>query len=96
MNREQTRRIVELANKNEPMITSEFSSVRRICDAAELVWGLWPDSQAEDGVGMLVVKGELILENIMQTNVTKEVGMTAIWCACIEKAEALKQVLAAR
>jgi hypothetical protein len=43
MNHDHVRRVVEMANATIPNITDDFASIKRICDAAELVWAVWQD-----------------------------------------------------
>jgi hypothetical protein len=86
-------RLVAMANANIAKITTEFSSVKCICDAADLVWGVWQDPEEENGIGVMVVKGAPILEFIENSGVAEELIEDAIPCICAEQAEALRLVL---
>lgn len=96
MDHKMTKRLASMANKNKSKITSDFRSVLRICDAAEVVWAVWRDTDADDRTGLLLVKGEPIVKFIQDCGVGEEVVIDAIPCLNAEQAEALRRFLSRR
>ena len=80
----------DLANANRAIITSDFASVRAIVDSASVVFGVWQDAAEPNGVGMLVVKGQALLRNIVADGEARPVEMNAVPCTCAGQAEALR------
>lgn len=61
---------------------------------ADIVMAVWQDPRETQGVGLLLIKGEAVLDNIATNNVAEEVTTAAIPCGSVEQAEALRQVAA--
>lgn len=85
-------RVVAMANASRALITSDFSTVRGIVDAAPLVFGVFQDATQPDGVGLLLVKGHALLREVVASGRTLPVDMAAVPCTCAEQAEALRLV----
>ena len=90
------RQIVDMANETASRLTTDFTSVRAVCDPAELVFGVWPDMGERDGVGMMVVKGRGHLDFILASGISENIKVAAIRCICADQAEALRRVLAGK
>jgi hypothetical protein len=88
--------IVERANENMRLIDDTTDSVKRIMDAADLVYAIWQDPTKPLGVGIRVVKGLPILGEIITTGKTETVRWQAIPCNDEAQAIALQQVLGDR
>ncbi len=81
-----------MANANRENITGDFATVQAIVDSAPLVFGVWQDPAKPDGVGMLVVKGHMLLRGIVADGEARSTASAAIPCTCAEQAEALRIV----
>lgn len=98
MNPSQTEMIVRLANSVLADIKGlnskdAFQIVKEIIRTNEIVFAVWQDETASDGVGMKIVKGEQILEFISDSNVAEELVVGAVPCDSQEQAVALKQTI---
>ena len=86
--------LVDLANKIRPTLTGDFREVRQMIDAVQMAFAVWQDPTAPDGVDFMAVKGVQHMREIIASNRSKALSMTAIPCVCAEQAEALRLVIA--
>ena len=56
----------------------------------DMVFGVWPDPDAPDGVGLAIVKGEDMMPPLVGFETEREVKVAAIPCACREIAAAAR------
>lgn len=59
--------IVHRANANEALMDGTTGPVLEICDAADIVFAVWQDGDADGGVSTLLLKGQDQLETISST-----------------------------
>ena len=72
-------------------LTGDFAQVEDMVATHELVIAVWPDPAARRGVRTRVVKGESVLNTIINADRAVETSWTAIPCTSPEQAEALRQ-----
>jgi len=56
--------IIAMANDVLALLDGTTKPIKKIIDANDLVMGVFPDLNSEDGVGLLIIKGEKRLEAI--------------------------------
>jgi hypothetical protein len=78
---------LELADRNNDLMDG---TIDHIFSANELVVAIWQDSNAKNGVGVMVVKGQRILRDCIAKNMPINVAAAAIRCVDVEQALALK------
>jgi hypothetical protein len=88
--------LVDLANRNEPIMDGAMEPVRRIVAEDDVVFAVWQDPNEQYGVGSLVVKGEKLLKEFVASRTAHAIPIDAVKCTCAEQAIALKQVLGDR
>jgi hypothetical protein len=84
------RQLVGLANANNERMDGTMGPVLKIIAAHDLVFAVWQDCKAADGVGTLVIKGANLLRDIVSIGTGIGAQTTAIKCICAEQAEALR------
>lgn len=85
------RKHVETAKANRvhieetPNPEAELRGMVRGCD---LVWGVWPDRGPGTrlGHGLCIVKGTLMMEAVIMTDLTPKVSITTLWFPSFEAA----------
>jgi hypothetical protein len=83
---------VELANATLPLMDGTMEPIRKIIAENEVVLAVWQDATSENGVDMLIVKGQQKLREIASSKPAK-VRMSAIHCIEREQAFALVDML---
>ena len=86
--------LIDLANKIRPTLTGDFRQVQQLVDGVQMAFAVWQDPTAPDGVGFMAVKGVQHMREVIASNRSKALSMTAIPCVCAEQAEALRLVIA--
>jgi hypothetical protein len=66
--------------------------VRGVIENANLVYGVYQDAAAPDGVGMYIIKGRRELEASVASRKTVQLLTTAVACDCLERAVAAARV----
>lgn len=87
-------RIVDMANDNAPYLKGKgIDEVKELMDDADIFWGVWQDSECENGIGFLIIKGEPLLQRLSAANQTETLRFDAIVLTCLEEATAMRQVI---
>ena len=96
-------RMMELANSIHsdlvalPDEHARYDLVKQIIDSAEIVFAVWTDRFAEDGVGHMLVKGQAIARQALADNKTAvSTRVAAIPCDSAKQAQALLHGLGER
>ena len=86
--------IVETANAvGAEMAGCGIEAFRLLLAANDVAFGIWQDRAEPDGVGMLVLKGQQTLREVIVAGKSRAVALTAIPCRCLEEAEALRRTI---
>jgi hypothetical protein len=102
MNEDFLERMVALANNVGkelgalPDDTARYDMVEQIMDSTEIVFAVWTDKSAEDGVGYMLVKGSQIAWQAVSGRTSVTARVTAIPCISPDQAEALRYDLGER
>ena len=97
MNGDFLERMVALANYvgNElgalPDDDARYEMVVEIVESAEIVFAVWQDRSARDGVGYMMVKGQAIARSAVADKRAASTRIAAIPCQNSEQAEVLLQ-----
>jgi hypothetical protein len=76
---------------------ARYDLVKQIIDSAEVVFAVWTDRFAQDGVGHMLVKGQAIARQAVADNkMAVSTRVAAIPCNSARRAEALLQELGER
>jgi|SRR6516164_323739 hypothetical protein len=75
---------------------ARYDLVKQIVDEAEVVFAVWTDESAQDGVGYLLVKGQAFARQFVTDDTEVSIRTAAIPCSCAEQAEALLRELGER
>jgi hypothetical protein len=76
---------------------ARYDLVKQIIDSAEVVFGVWTDRFAQDGVGHMLVKGQAIARQAVADNrMAVSTRVAAIPCNSAGQAEALLHELGER
>ena len=76
---------------------ARYDLVKQIIDSAEVVFAVWTDRFAQDGVGHLLVKGQAIARQAVADNkIAVSTRVAAIPCNNARQAEALLHELGER
>ena len=76
---------------------ARYDLVKQIIDSAEIVFAVWTDRFAEDGVGHMLVKGQAIARQAVADNkMAVSTRVAAIPCNSAEQAQALLHELGER
>jgi len=67
--------------------------VEGIVEGAVIVFGVFPDAESPDGVGMHIIKGLRELQSAMASGRAKAFAIDAVPCMQLEQARAAEQVL---
>ena len=96
-------RMMELANSIHsdlvalPDEHARYDLVKQIIDNAEVVFAVWTDRFAQDGVGHMLLKGQAIARQAVADNkIAVWTRIAAIPCNSAEQAEALLRELGER
>ena len=96
-------RMMELANSIHsdlvalPDEHARYDLVKQIIDNAEVVFAVWTDRFAQDGVGHMLLKGQAIARQAVADNkIAVWTRIAAIPCNSAEQAEALLHELGER
>lgn len=92
MDRAMKRHLVDLANQMQERIKGSMSAVREIIGESDVVVAIWQDAREEDGVGLRLIKGHVVLHESAAGSSVRSVRMAAIPCESAEQAEALWMV----
>lgn len=90
------KKIVNLANSNAEKYKGKkagIGEVRELIDTYDLVFGVWQDPTEPKGVGFMVIKGTMVLSNIVDNQISEELTVNAISLRCQEEGVAMQQVL---
>lgn len=86
--------IVEAANRTgTEMAGCGIEALRLLVAAHDVAFGVWQDRWELDGIGMLLLKGQQTMREVIVDNKAKAVTLTAIPCLCAEEAEAMRRVI---
>ena len=76
---------------------ARYDLVKQIIDSAEMVFAVWADRFAQDGVGHMLVKGQAIARQAVADNkMALSTRVPAIPCNSAEQAQALLHELGER
>jgi hypothetical protein len=76
---------------------ARYDLVKQIIDSAEVVFAVWTDRFAQDGVGHMLVKGQAIARQAVADNkIAVSTRVAAIPCSNARQAEALLHELGER
>ena len=76
---------------------ARYDLVKQIIDGAEIVFAVWTDRFAQDGVGHMLVKGQAIARQAVADNkIAVWTRIAAVPCNSAEQAEALLHELGER
>jgi hypothetical protein len=75
---------------------ARYDLVKQIIDIAEVVFAVWTDRFAQDGVGHMLVKGQAIARQAVADKMAVSTRVAAIPCNSAEQAEALLHELGER
>jgi len=76
---------------------ARYDLVKQIIDSAEVVFAVWTDRFARDGVGHMLVKGQAIVRQAVADNKTAvSTRLAAIPCDSAKQAQALLHELGER
>ena len=76
---------------------ARYDLIKQIIDSAEMVFAVWTDRFAQDGVGHMLVKGQAIARQaVADNNIAVSTRVAAIPCNSAEQAEALLHELGER
>ena len=67
-------------------------AVNEAIESSDVVFGVYQDVTENHGVGFVIIKGELEVENIVNSKVERDMVTTAIPCRNGEEAWALRKV----
>ena len=84
--------VVASANALRMVLDGSFEQVRLWVEATEVVYAVWQDAAEPGGVGMMLIKGEQTLREILAADRPRSLNIIGIPCAEAEQAEALRQV----
>ena len=70
---------------------ARYEMVEEIVESAEIVFAVWQDRSARDGVGYMMVKGQAIARQAVAVKRSVSTRIAAIPCQNAEQAEALLQ-----
>jgi hypothetical protein len=79
-----------------PDDAARYDMVKQIMDSAEVVFAVWTDKSAEDGVGQMLVKGSQLVRQVIADKTAVQMRVAAIPCNSVEQAEALRNELGER
>ncbi len=86
---ESTKRLVEMANAS---LVRDTDDLRRVFETHDVVFGVWPDAEAEHGVGVMLIQGVGQLERVRFSGISEDASLTAVPCRSPEEAEAMRKV----
>jgi len=87
------RGLVDMANARiEDGFTGEGDELRQIIEAHDVVFAVWQDASQRDGVGVTLIKGDELLQTVVDTPRAVGTKLTAIPCSGLEEAEAMRKV----
>jgi hypothetical protein len=84
--------MLELARANIALMDGTTDPIKRIIAVNEIVFAVWPEKRAPDGVGILIVKGtaQLARQAAAGPNIWFDVKIGAVPCSCHEEAVAIR------
>ena len=86
-----------MATRQRKNDRARYDLVKQIIDRAEMVFAVWTDRFAQDGVGHMLVKGQAIARQAVADNkMAVSTRVAAIPCNSAEQAEALLHDLGER
>ncbi len=56
-------------------------AIKKVIAHADVVYELWVDPSAPNGLGMDIIKGRAVLQRIVANNEKEQVVCSAFWCA---------------
>ena len=86
-------KMIIAATGNRQLMDGTMGPVYAICDAEDIVFGVWPDATKPTGFEMKAIKGDAVMKFVLATGVAQSFGFSAIPCTCHDQAEALRRVL---
>lgn len=86
-------KIVAMANDNERLMDGTTRPVAQILKENDIVFAVWQDWRAEDGVSTLVLKGERFARDIVKSGVSREARWSAVKVVSHEMAIAARETL---
>jgi hypothetical protein len=69
-----------------------MAMVWRLIEDAEVVYAIWQDDGEPEGIGYLLIKGAVLMRQIIAENRPRRLLTTGIKCDCLEQAAALQWV----
>jgi hypothetical protein len=86
--------IVEAANRTgAEMAGCGIEALRLLVAAHDVAFGVYQDRREPDGVGMLLIKGQQAMRDVIAEGTPAFVSLTAIPCTSAEEAEAMRRVI---
>lgn len=70
-----------------------LKKITAIVESNDIVFGIWPDADAPEGVGKYIIKGAGILQRIIDLGESESRAVAAIPCINYEQAVAASQVM---
>src|SRR4051812_40406013 len=64
-----------------PSEAERSDHVMKLVAESEMVFGIWPDPETADGIGILIIKGDDIMPPLVGFKTSVEVHLAAIPCA---------------
>jgi hypothetical protein len=86
-------KLVDIAKSNMRLLDGTAGPLRRIFEESELLIGLWNEPQEKDGVGILVLKGDKVLREIITNRKNLLLRTSAVRCDSYAEAVAIKELL---
>jgi hypothetical protein len=72
------RKMVEVANANNAWLTGRPDELLQIVNNNDVVVAVWQDDQEADGIGLMIVKGEALLQRVSEGLNSAGIRTTAI------------------
>jgi hypothetical protein len=88
-----TEMIVEKANEVRLLLDGAMAQIQRLINDNDLVFAVWQDRTAPQGVGTDIIKGRKLLAEISLSGQPRTLKWTAIPCVEYEQAVALRQYI---
>ncbi len=75
--------------------TERAEFVTKLVEESDMVFGVWPEAEAEDGWGIKLIKGEDMMPPLVGFETDHEVSVMALPCASSEVALSAREALQA-
>jgi len=87
--------MLRLAVETRKILTGSVDQIFEIAKKAEVVFCVWPDRTKPDGVDMMVVKGDDLLDRAARGDAVEPVRVASIPCSEADQAMMLKECIGA-